>query len=218
MEKKNFIILLAGIIILYVFADFVNKPSTNKNTDIEEQYQMDDCYIYPYKFYIDSDKKLIQIELYEMNSVQIFAENPIDFSKYDSKISFIFLDEEMKEKEITRIFSAYENNSDSYVQHRKIILQTTYNSEKYLELKIIQDNQDKYEAIINVNDLEEINLIKKDQNYFKDMYDLKNKIKDAQESEKRDYQRKYDKYDDTKFIDLDLLANDNDSEMYSNEP
>lgn len=213
IDRKKMVIYALGFTLFYVVLSTLNSKFNNKKTNIKDQYECYDCYLYPYNYYLDEDKKLIQIELTEINSAQLKEKEKLDYNDYDSGVSFAVYNHSNRKKDYELISSGYRGKDYAVAQQRKYILQMKYENEKYIRVYINQNESELDSFIINIDDFQRKNLIKKDENYFKKMeYLEENILKESNEL----LENEFKKMDDTGFCSYDMMESkeDDDIEYY----
>ena len=166
-----------------------NKKDENY-TNVEGQYQCNNCVIYPYKYYLDKEKKLVQVEFYEVN-----------YSGKNSEISMDVLDENNNKMKMRFIASEPQKNSYNSITERKYIIQFNAEQSSFYSFNLLQNGIKLYYFKIDIDDFKTHALIKKDENYFKEMETLR----------ENNSMEEYKKMKDTDFIDHDLLIEEEDS-------
>ena len=181
------VILICFLLLIFVGNFIIDNKKDENYTNIEGQYQCNNCVVYPYKYYRDKEKKLVQAEFYEVN-----------YSGKDSKISMDVFDENNNKIKIRFINNAPQKNPYNSITERKYIVQ--FNAEKgsFYTFNLLQNGTKLYYFKIDIDDFKTHTLIKKHENYFKEMEMLR----------ENNSMEEYKKMKDTDFIEHDLLIED----------
>ena len=185
--------IIRGIVLIFLsllifIGDYVIEKRKKENyTNMETQYQCDNCVIYPYKYYIDKLKQLIQFELHEIN-----------YSKEESEILLKVYNSNGDEIKSQFIKSSPIKNSYNDINERKYMIQIKEENSLFYRFYLFQNEIEIYHFQIDINDFNEHTLIKKDKNYFMKLENLK----------KNHSIKEYKEMVDTDFIEHNLLMED----------
>ena len=181
-----FIFICIALVLCNIFAS--NTSNRENKTTIEKQYECGGSVIYPNQYYQDKTKQLAQFEFIELNYIK--NEGNYQLEIYDDQ-------EKILKSELIK--SNATENEYSEVVERKYIAQFQMNSSHFFKFIIIQNDVEMYWFNLDVRDFKNINLIKKDKNYFEKAAKL-----DKESNE-------YKMMDDTQFLNKSILFDNDDS-------
>ncbi len=183
------VIVIGFFLLIFVGNLLLDDKKDINYTDIKTEYQCKNCSIFPYHYYVDEDKKLVQVEFDEVN-----------YGGMESGITMKVYDQDKNELNTKLITNQPKTNPYNTVTERKYIIQFNIENSPFYTFYLLQNKSKLYHFRIDIDDFERHTLYQKDENYFTEMEKLK------QENSIEEYNKKKD----TDFIEHNLLMEDED--------